>query len=94
VTVPVGMTWAGGIELTVGWIPIAAAAATALVGLAVGTGRAVRVSRADRADEQVTTFRCSEDLLLLPVNQRLEKTPKSRGGDELQCCWFRTQLHP
>jgi hypothetical protein len=59
VTIPEGMTWAGGIELTVGWIPIAAAAATALVGLAVGMGRAVRVSRTDRADKQVTTFRCS-----------------------------------
>jgi len=53
VTIPVSMTWAGGIELTVGWIPIAAAAATALVGVALGMGRAVRVSRADRADKQM-----------------------------------------
>jgi hypothetical protein len=63
VTIPVEMTWAGGIELTLGWIPIAAAAATALVGLAVGMGRAVRVSRNDQAEKQ------AEKQLRLPLKQ-------------------------
>ena len=104
VTIPVSMTWAGGIELTVGWIPIAAAAATALVGVALGMGRAVRVSRADRADKQVTILLCSESSTVLPVaNQRLSSkppspfhvsvTPTSRGGDQPQCASDTGWLH-